>query len=184
MKSTRPQFQSLRVLGTGMFALALILFPITTSLRAQCDKVAARCEDELLDFLSDGQYYRAVVKDATESTIKITLYEGFHYRFVVCNDRPGAKVRYRVLDGNKNEVFESMGAKDGDSWDFQLEGTDNFVIKASIPNNVGTGCVVFSVGYDDELLPDDDFAEEDDPFFDDELEDEIEAELEDDDTDD
>lgn len=147
----------------------LLLLPISTSLRAQCDKLASRCEDQLLDYLSDGQYYHAIVKDATESTIKITLYEGYRYRIVVCNDRPGAKVRYRVLDGRKTEVFQSMGAKDGDTWDFELDGTDNFTIKASIPNNVGTGCILFSVGYDDELQLDDDFEEEDDPFFEDEL---------------
>lgn len=178
MKSASPSISRTRVACTGLLVLALLCLPLATSLRAQCDRLADRCEEELLDFLSDGQYYRAVVKDAGEATIKVTLYQGFHYRFVVCNDRPGAKVRYRVLDGRKAEVFESMGAKDGDAWDFQLEGTDNFTIKASIPNNVGTGCIVFSVGYDDELLPEDDFEEEDDPFYEDELEDEIEKEIE------
>lgn len=150
----------------------LLALTLATALRlpAQCEAVANRCEDQLLDYLSDGQYYRATVSGTTEATIKLTLYEGFRYRIAVCNDRPGAKVRYRVLDGRKNEVFQTMGAKDGDTWDFELGATDNFVIKASIPNNVGTGCIVFEVGYSDEMLDDAvDFEEEDDPFFEDEI---------------
>lgn len=180
MKSSSPQSQLLKAVGTAMLLSCLLLLPVTSSLQAQCDKLAQRCEDQLVEFLSDGQYYRAVVKDGGEATIKVTLYEGFRYRFVICNDRPGAKVRYRVLDGNKTEVFESMGAKDGDYWDFELESTDNFVIKASIPNNVGAGCIVFSVGYDDEMMVDeDDFEEEDDPFFEDELDYDLDEEEED-----
>jgi hypothetical protein len=174
MKSTPT-----RIVRTGLLGLLLCGFLMgDTLLHAQCDKLAARCEDNLVEFISDGQYYRASVKDATEASIKITLYEGFRYRIVVCNDRPGAKVRYRVMDGSKAEVFESMAAKDGDYWDFELESTDNFTIKASIPNNVGMGCILFSVGYDDELMLDDDaFEEEDDPFFEDELDyDELEEE--------
>ena len=171
----------LKAISATLLAALLVMWPVASSLRAQCDKLAQRCEDELLDYLSDGQYYRAVVKDAGEASIKVTLYEGFRYRFVVCNDRPGAKVNYRVLDGRKAEVFRSMGAKDGDSWDFELESTDNFVIKTSIPNNVGAGCIVFSVGYDDELGLDDDvdFEEEDDTFFEDELDYDLDEEEED-----
>lgn len=179
MKSHPTQYPKFKAFATILLAAALVLLPVTSSLRAQCDKLAQRCEGELLDYLSDGQYYRAVVKDGGEATIKVTLYEGYRYRFVVCNDRPGAKVRYRVLDGRKTEVFESMGAKDGDYWDFELSGTDNFVIKASIPNNVGTGCIVFSVGYDDELMVEDEFEEEDDPFFEDELDYDLDEEEED-----
>lgn len=159
------------------FAFTLFLpLCLTLTLRAQCEKVADRCEGQLLDYLSDGQYYRAQVNGTAEATIKITLHEGFRYRIVTCNDRPGAKVRYRVMDGRKNMVFETMGAVDGDAWDFELKATDNFVIKASIPNNVGIGCVVFEVGYDEQMImDDDDFAEEDDPFFDDELEYDLDA---------
>lgn len=164
----RP-ISTLQNLRRTLLLLALTL-PLTLSIKAQCEKVADRCEGQLLDYLSDGQYYRAQVNGAGEATIKVTLHEGFRYRIVSCNDRPGAKVRYRVLDGRKNMVFETMGAKDGDAWDFELGATDNFTIKASIPNNVGLGCIVFEVGFDEEMLgSDDDFEEEDDPFFDDEL---------------
>jgi hypothetical protein len=175
MKSITPQLVRSSTLGL----LVAVLLLGANRMLAQCDKLAQRCEDNLVEFISDGQYYRASVKDAGEATIKITLYEGFRYRIVVCNDRPGAKVRYRVLDGSKAEVFESMGAKDGDYWDFELDGTDNFVIKASIPNNVGMGCILFSVGYDDEMMVDDeDFEEEDDPFFEDELDYDLDEEEE------
>jgi hypothetical protein len=167
MKRSTPKF-----IGSRLLVAALVLFlPLGMNLHAQCEKVAERCEGQLLDYLSDGQYYRAQVNGTQEATIKITLYEGFRYRIVSCNDRPGAKVRYRVLDGRKTMVFETMGAQDGDAWDFELEATDNFTIKASIPNNVGLGCLVFEVGYDEEMLDDvEDWDEAEDPFFEDELE--------------
>lgn len=168
-----------RLALTLSIALTLTLtLPLSTG--AQCQRTAERCEGQLLDFLSDSQYYQGTVTGTQEVTFKLTLYEGFRYRIVSCNDRPNAKVRYRVLDGRKTEVFQTMGAKDGDTWDFELEATDNFTIKASIPNNVGTGCIVFEVGYDDEmLLDDDDFEEEDDPFFEDELDYDLDEEEDD-----
>ena len=170
MKNTTPIHQYVKRAALLLSFTLLLPLSLTLALRAQCEKVADRCEGQLLDYLSDGQYYRAQVNGTSEATIKITLHEGFRYRIVTCNDRPGAKVRYRVMDGRKNMVFETMGALDGDAWDFELKATDNFVIKASIPNNVGIGCIVFEVGFDEELIADDeDFAEEDDPFFEDEL---------------
>jgi hypothetical protein len=156
-----------------LFALTLsftLLMPLRMSCQSQCLRTSERCEGELGEFLSDGNYYGAQVNGVTEATLKLTLYEGFRYRIVTCNDRPNAKVKYRVLDSRKNEVFQTLGAKDGEAWEFELAATDNFTIKASIPNNVGLGCVIFEVGYDEEMLDDGvEFEEEDDPFFEDEL---------------
>ncbi len=153
------------------FALTLtLLTPLGMSSQSQCLRLSERCEGELGDFLSDGNYYGASVNGVTEATIKLTLYEGFKYRIVTCNDRPNAKVKYRVLDSRKTEVFQTQGAKDGDAWEFELSATDVFTIKASIPGNAGLGCIVFEVGYDEDMLDvEADFEEEDDPFFEDEL---------------
>ena len=169
----------LKTLGSRFLLVALsLLLPLGMNVQAQCERTSERCEGELGDFLSDGNFYGAQVNGIAEATIKVTLYEGFRYRIVTCNDRPNAKVKYRVLDSRKAEVFSTMGAKDGEAWEFELASTDNFVIKASIPNNVGMGCVIFEVGYDDEMLDDGaDFDDEDDPFYDDDLEDEIDDEI-------
>jgi hypothetical protein len=158
---------TLQYLGSLVLTLTLA---ITLASQAQCLRTSERCEGELGEFLSDGNYYGAQVNGVAEATIKVTLYEGFRYRIVACHDRPNAKVKYRVLDSRKNEVFQTQGAKDGDAWEFELAATDNFTIKASIPGNVGLGCMIFEVGYDEEMLDDSaDFEEEDDPFFEDEL---------------
>lgn len=177
MKSPLLTFRNL--IGQGLLAGALLLLPQGMDGQAQCLRTSERCEGELGDFLSDGNYYGAQVNGATEATIKVTLYEGFRYRIVTCNDRPNARVKYRVLDSRKAVVFQTAGAKDGEAWEFELASTDVFTIKASIVNNVGLGCVIFEVGYDDEMLDDGvEFADEDDPFFDDDLEKEIDEEIE------
>jgi hypothetical protein len=174
MSIDRPTMKKIASLFTRISAplavAAFIFLPVTTSLQAQCFEVTSRCEGMLDEFLSDGEDYRAQVVGAKEVTLHVTLYEGFRYRIVTCNDRPGALVKYRVLDGSNTEVFHNYAAKDGDYWDLELESTDKFTIKASIPNNQGTGCIVFEVGYDEEMMTDDDdWSEEDDPFFEDEL---------------
>ena len=155
---------------TGIIALcAWIALP--TALSAQCDKVAESCALELIDFLSDGQYYRAQVIEGETATLKVTFYEGFIYRIVACTDANGAKVKYSLHDGSMAQVFSNSNVPDGTGWDFEVGSTDEFTIKATLGK--GAGCIVFSIGYDDTMfMGDDDLAEEDDPFFDDELSDE------------
>jgi hypothetical protein len=155
--------------------LLLLLAPGVS--RAQCDQAARTCEVDLLEYLSDGQYYRVQVVDGESATLKLTLFQGFRYRIVACTEVNGAKINYEMYDGYNNKVFSNEGVPDGTGWDFDIGATDEYVIKAKL-NNAELGCIVFDVGYDDELFIDDtDFLEEDDPFFDGELEDELEYDL-------
>jgi hypothetical protein len=164
--TTRP-FSTLR---NGILALcAWIAFP--AALSAQCDQVAESCAIELTDFLSDGQYYRAQVIEGETATLKVTFYEGFTYRIVGCTDAKGAKIKYSLHDGSNAQVFSNNNVPDGTGWDFEVGSTDEFTIRATLGK--GAGCIVFSIGYDDTMFMDDaDLTEEDDPFFDDELNDE------------
>lgn len=148
--------------------LALLPFFAT----AQCDKVADACSVELLDFLTDGQYYRAQVIDGEEAQLKVTFFEGFTYRVVACTDNTGSKINYKLYDGSGQMVFDNGDVPDGTGWDFEIGATDEFTIKASLSE--GMGCIIFEIGYDDEMfLDENDWVEEEDPFFEDELEDEL-----------
>lgn len=159
--------------------LLLLLAPVVT--QAQCDQAAQACEVDLLDYLSDGQYYRVQVVDGEAATLKITLFQGFRYRLVACTEASGAKINYEMFDGVNNKVFSNEGVPDGTGWDFEIGSTDEFTIKANL-TGAELGCIVFEVGYDDEMfLDDDDFLEEDDPFFEGELDDELEYDLDADD---
>ena len=112
--------------------------------------LAKGCSAALGDFLTDGQYYRAQVVDDMEANLRITLFEGFRYRIVACT-ADGAKVKYKIYDGGNNEVFSNEGVEDGTEWNFEIGATDDFVIKASLEGNTDIGCIVFEVGYDDEM---------------------------------
>jgi hypothetical protein len=148
-----------------------LLTALPLGMGAQCEKPAQECMDDLVDFLSDGQAYKAQVTAGGTASFRVPLYEGFTYRVVACTNVPGAQIRYTVYDGSKKPVFSHVGSHSGAYWDFEIGASDNFTIKASLTK--GAGCVVFGVGYDDEMnLSDDDLAEEDDPFYEDELSDE------------
>jgi hypothetical protein len=155
--------------------LLLMLAPV--AVQAQCDMAAQTCEVDLLDYLSDGQYYRVQVVDEESATLKITLFQGFRYRLVACTEASGAKINYEMFDGANNKVFSNEGVPDGTGWDFEIGATDEFTIKANL-KGADLGCIVFEVGYDDEMFIDEeDFLDEDDPFFEGELEDELEYDL-------
>ena len=157
-------------LRAGLAVLTACL-ALPTALHAQCDKIADACSVELTDFLSDGQYYRAQVVEGETATLKVAFYEGFTYRIVSCTDAKGAKIKYTLYDGSNAQVFSNSKVPDGTGWDLEVGATEEFTIKATLGN--AAGCIVFSVGYDDTMFMDDaDLAEEDDPFFDDELSDE------------
>jgi hypothetical protein len=148
---------------------AWIALPLVAT--AQCDKVAEQCAIELTDFLSDGQYYRAQVIEGETATLKVSFLEGFVYRVVACTDANGAKVKYSLHDGSNAQIFSNDHVEDGTGWDFQVNSTDEFTLKATLGKSAG--CIVFSIGYDDTLFMDeDDMAAEDDPFFEDGLSDE------------
>lgn len=161
-----------------LFSLCLLfgLFVLPASGIAQCDAVADKCSVNLLDFLSDGQYYRAQVVEGEEAQLKITFFEGFTYRISACSDSKEGQVQYEMFDGSNAKVFSSKDIPGEDYWDFQIGATDEFTIKASLTK--GMGCIVFEIGYDDEMYLDlSEWTEEDDPFFEDELEDELEYDL-------
>lgn len=157
--------------------LLMMLLLAPSVVRAQCDQAARTCEIDLLDYLSDGQYYRVQVVDGETATLKLTLFQGFRYRIVACTEASGAKINYEMYDGMNQKVFSNEGVPDGTGWDFEIGATDEFTIKAKL-DNAELGCIVFDVGYDDEMfLGDDDFLDEDDPFFEGELDDELEYDL-------
>lgn len=161
------------------FLLTLLFCSLSLNqAHAQCDEAAATCELELLDYLTDGQYYRVQVVEGEEATLKLTFFEGFRYRIVACTEANGAKIKYEMFDGSMAKVFSNEDVPDGTGWDFEIGATDEFTIKASLASGE-LGCIIFEVGYDDEMFMDpNDWGDDEDPFFEDELEDELDYDVE------
>ncbi|MEM6272630.1 MAG: hypothetical protein AAF998_24675 [Bacteroidota bacterium] len=149
--------------------LMLLLAPVTA--QAQCDQAAQKCEVALVDYLTDGQYYRVQLVEGESATLKLTLFQGFRYRIAACTEAEGAKVLYEMFDGSGTKVYSNEDIDNGTGWDFEIGATDEFTIEAKL-SGAELGCVVFNIGYDEEMFFDfEEFVEADDPFFEGEMED-------------
>lgn len=143
-------------------SIVILGMALSTQISAQCTQTASDCSAELIDYLSDGQYYGATIGEGETAILKITLFGGYTYRLVACTETESlSQIEYSLFDGRKRKVFSNEHLPDGKGWDFKVGGTDLYTIEANLSD--GEGCVVFEVGYKEdedfdvsaELLQDD-----------------------------
>ncbi len=116
---------------------------------AQCDDIADVCADHLSNaFISDGQFYRALLFGDQVAEFETTLFGASAYRVAACSgDQPGNLI-FRVYDQERNLLFSNAEYSNAPYWDFVVSNTMNCIIEAQLdPNRVESGCAVLVIGF-------------------------------------
>ncbi|CAG5081170.1 hypothetical protein [Parvicella tangerina] len=131
--------------------LLLLLSPVLAS--AQCRKYTKKnCRPRLTPYIHNGQMNSAVLFPGDKADIMLTFYSGQKYRLLVCGEEQLGKVSYRVLDIDRNEIYNSKG-KDKDEFDFKVASTQKLIVEVNVPESSTThdmdyqGCVSILVGF-------------------------------------
>ncbi len=137
----------------NLFLSALAFLFGASTLFAQCKAYTKKnCLPGLSPYVHNGQYSGGVFMSGETAEMLYKFSSGITYRLLVCNQETIDKAIFRVLDTDKNELYNSEG-KSNNFWDFQVENTQQLIVEVRIPqkkpvnNLVPAGCVSVMVGF-------------------------------------
>jgi hypothetical protein len=121
-----------------------------TQVQAQCDTVATYCHKNnyTVDYISDGQNYRALLFAEQEAEFETTFFGGVTYRVAACTGFEQGNLIFRVKDELGNTLFDSMDEQNASYWDFNVESTINVKIVTLLdPLESRSGCATILIGF-------------------------------------
>lgn len=122
---------------------------IASSVVGQCDTIASLCSAHFPpEYISDGQQYRCLLLDDETAEFHATLFGGSKYRIASCSGMTDGNLIFRLLDEERNLLYNSADYKNAPYWDFEVESTLNCIIEAQLdPTGTGSGCAVLLIGF-------------------------------------
>jgi hypothetical protein len=140
-----------------IFSLAaVIIFAAALDLNSQCKSYIKRnCIPKLAPYTHSGQLNKTVLFPGDKAEIMLTFYSGMDYRVLVCSETILGKVTYKVLDMDRNLIFDSAKDKEKTSFDFKVASTQQLIVELNVPKPMvepeilPQGCVAVVVGYKD-----------------------------------
>jgi hypothetical protein len=134
--------------------LAFLLFVGISGANAQCKAFAKKvCLPELGTYTHDGNYHAAILVEGEEAELYKTFYSDMDYRLAICGEDKLPQVEFRVLDANKNVLYNNKDKDFARTWDFKLQSSQQLkiIVKVSSFNKPGetpaSGCVAIMFGF-------------------------------------
>ena len=149
----------LNIVKIIVFALA-ISFPLMAF--SQCKGFAKKkCLPELKPFIHNGQLNSTTLVEGESAELVMTFHAGQHYRVMICAQEALEHVSFKMMDMDREIVFNSADEGDARNWDFNVNATQQMIILVSVPKAgkhdaakltgtlVQSGCVALLVGFKD-----------------------------------
>lgn len=138
------------------YALVLaILLPLSGY--SQCRSYAKRkCRPALEPYIHSGQLQSAILRPGETAEVMLTFTAGQSYRVLVCAQPILGDVTFKVLDTDKNLIYDSANGEDGanSSFDFKVASTQQLIISITVPEDpdvaidlVPEGCIAILTGF-------------------------------------
>jgi hypothetical protein len=110
------------------------------------------CRPALENYIHNGQMNTAVLYPGDKADMMLTFYSGQKYRLLVCSQEQLGDVTFRILDVDRNEVYNSE-AKNSNIFDFKVASTQQLIVEITVPKGNNThdmdfqGCISILVGF-------------------------------------
>ena len=116
---------------------------------AQNDTVFQKCAKYLkLPFVSDGQQYKAIVKNGEEAEFNSIFYGGSIYRIIGCSEFSDGIVSVKIKDIQNNILYDNQEFKNAPYWDFKFMNTMDCKIEAKVSTkSKNAGHVILMIGF-------------------------------------
>lgn len=131
--------------------LSLTIFSGVAS--AQCKGFAKKiCLVELEPFIHDGNFHAAVLTEGEEAELYKTFYSNTDYRIAVCGSDALPNVEFKVVDVDKNVIYNNKNNNYARTWDFRLEASQQLKIVVKVyptgksGEEIISGCVAIMFG--------------------------------------
>ena len=103
---------------------------------AQCKNFAKKiCKLELDPYIHDGNYNAAILTEGEEAELSKTFYADQEYRIAVCGSDALPPVQFRLLDLERNVLYDNAEADYSQIWDFSMESSQQLIISVKVMKN-------------------------------------------------
>jgi hypothetical protein len=142
-----------------VFIFVLSLLFVSYNVSAQCKGFAKKvCKSELIPYIHDGNYTAAMLVEGEEADFYKTFYSNQQYRLVVCGTETLPAIEFKVIDANRNVLYNNKDHNMAKAWDFKLESSQQLRIIVKVPasgqkksdNEILSGCVAIMIGFKDQ----------------------------------
>lgn len=116
---------------------------------AQCDTIATLCEKNITaEYIPDGQFYRALLREDEVAEFDLTLFGGTTYRVAACSGTTDGNLIFSVYDKDRNLLFSNKEFNNDPYWDLVVANTLDVTINAELdPSKANSGCAVLLIGF-------------------------------------
>jgi len=137
----------------------LLFISVSYNASAQCKGFAKKvCKSELIPYIHDGNYNAAMLVEGEEADFYKTFYADQQYRLVVCGTESLPSVEFKVMDANRNVLYNNKDHNMAKAWDFKLESSQQLRIVVKVPASgqkkseaeILSGCVAIMIGFKDQ----------------------------------
>ncbi|MCK4662404.1 MAG: hypothetical protein KAT68_06040 [Bacteroidales bacterium] len=137
-----------------IFLILFILVSIPTIGMSQCKGFTKKtCVPKIKPYIYNGQLNSALLNEGDVAELLLTFYGSQEYRLVVCCQDILGQVEFKLLDTERNVIFNNADHNYIDSWDFVSSSTQQLIVEVTIPESnsggstVVSGCVSILVGF-------------------------------------
>lgn len=120
-----------------LFILLLtLMLVIPGTANSQCKNFAKRiCKLELEPYIHDGNYNAAILTEGEEAELYKTFYSDQQYRIAVCGSDALPPIQFRILDLERNVIYDNKEDDYKTIWDFTMESSQQMIISVKVLNS-------------------------------------------------
>jgi hypothetical protein len=139
-----------------IFITAILVSSFSFSVNAQCKGFAKKvCKLSLVPYIHDGNYHAAILTEGEEAELYKTCYAEQQYRIAVCGSESIPVIEFKIIDANRNVLFDNTKNNMVSVWDFKLESSQQLKVVIKVPastkkkseSEIVSGCVAIMFGF-------------------------------------
>lgn len=133
------------------FLFIAFIVPVNNA-QAQCISFARNiAKPQLAPFIHDGNYNATYMEEGESAELYKTFFAGEEYRLVVATVESLPKLRIRILDDQRNVIFDNADHQFAQVWDFEAKSSGTMIVYINVPDTkqkstVLGGCVAILFG--------------------------------------
>jgi hypothetical protein len=142
-----------KVLSIIGVVFTFVLF--STATYGQCRTFAkSECKPSLEPYVHDGIYNATELSEGESAELYKTFYSNQNYRIAICGDASLPKIKFSIMDADRNVLFTNQDKNYARVWDFKMESSQQLIISIEVQTSddkmtdqFARGCIAVLIGF-------------------------------------
>ena len=139
---------------SSTLVILTLLMTIPLFGNSQCKHFAKQvCKKELAPYIHNGNFNAAILTEGETAEMYKSFYSNQNYRLYICESSAMPRIRFQVLDINRNVIYDNKNNGYKMKWDFVPESSQQLIISLKVEDGENdsdgeplSGCVAIMIG--------------------------------------